>query len=71
MYDWTYDGILGRSFVVWELSNLGGKTRLKLMHVGHETFPRDNSVFARETCEAGWTYFLKDSLAAFLTPAKH
>ena len=65
-YDWRYEGYAGNSSVTWELSATPGGTKLKLTHQGHETFPRDNPIFSRESGEAGWDYFLRESLKAFL-----
>ena len=66
-YTWEYGGHPGSSFVLWELSDApGGGTRLRLSHVGHETFPQDNPAFRREACEAGWRYFIHDRLSEYL-----
>lgn len=65
-YQWRYGGYPGDSTVKWELSEEGGGTKLKLTHVGQETFPQDEPLFSRESCQAGWDYFLHDSLKAFL-----
>ena len=65
-YQWRYEHIPGDSIVEWELSPTSEGTRLTLTHTGHETFPRDNPVFAREAGVQGWTYFLQGSLKAFL-----
>lgn len=65
-YDWRYGGYPGNSTVTWELSETPDGTRLKLAHEGHETFPQDNPVFSRESGEAGWSYFIHESLKAFL-----
>ena len=66
VYDWNYGDTPGASFVIWELYETADGTTLRLTHTGHETFPRDNPVFSREAGEAGWNYFLRESLKAFL-----
>ena len=66
VYDWRYGGLPGRSFVTWELSETPNGTRLRLTHEGHETFSQDNPAFSRESGLAGWNYFLRESLKAFL-----
>ncbi len=66
VYDWRYGGYAGDSSVTWELSETPGGTKLKLSHRGQETFPQDNPAFRREAGEAGWRYFLHESLTAFL-----
>lgn len=65
-YDWRYGGYPGNSSVTWELSETPNGTKLKLTHEGHESFPQDNPVFSRESGQAGWDYFLHESLKAFL-----
>jgi len=45
-----------------------GGTRFRLTHTGIETCPRKEPVFQREMGVAGWTYFLQQSLKAFLEP---
>ncbi|MHC4664643.1 MAG: SRPBCC family protein [Planctomycetota bacterium] len=65
-YDWRYGGYPGNSSVTWELSETPDGTKLKLTHKGIETFPQDDPIFSRESGEAGWEYFLHESLKAFL-----
>lgn len=67
VYDWRHAGIPGQAMVTWELSPEGNGTHLKLTHSGLESFPQDNPDFSHESCTGGWTYFLKERLAAFLT----
>lgn len=65
-YKWRYGGYAGDSTVTWELSETPGGTKLRLTHQGHETFAADNPAFSRESGQAGWDYFLHQSLPAFL-----
>lgn len=65
-YSWRYDGYQGISHVTFELYPEGNGTRLKLTHKGLETFPADNSDFARENFAAGWTDIIGRSLKEFL-----
>ena len=66
-HSWRYDGYEGNSFVTFELSDEGGKTRLKLTHEGLETFPvTANNDFAKNNFEEGWTYIISISLKEFL-----
>jgi len=65
-YDWSYEGIPGDSTVTWKLSETPDGTKLRLSHDGNETFPRDDPMFTREAGQAGWKYFLQDSLKEFL-----
>lgn len=65
-YAWRYGGYPGDSSVTWELSEVPGGTKLRLTHTGGETFPQDDPVFSRDSCRAGWEFFLQDSLKPFL-----
>ena len=65
-YDWRYAGVPGDSSVTWELSEAANGTKLTLTHAGIESFPQDDPVFSRESGQAGWGYFLHESLKAFL-----
>ena len=65
-YDWRYGGYTGHSSVAWELSETTDGTKLTLTHTGGETFAEDEPAFTRERCQAGWEYFLHESLKAFL-----
>jgi uncharacterized protein YndB with AHSA1/START domain len=65
-YSWRYDGYPGNSVVSFELSDEGGKTRLRLTHEGLETFEQANPDFAAKNFEQGWTSILDKSLTAFL-----
>lgn len=66
VYSWRYGGFPGDSTVAWELTETPGGTRLTLTHTGQETFPKEVPAFSRESCQAGWDYFLRESLGAFL-----
>jgi uncharacterized protein YndB with AHSA1/START domain len=65
-YEWQYPGFPGDSAVVWELAETGSGTRLRLTHSGVETFPQEDPAFSRESCQAGWQYFLGNRLKAFI-----
>jgi len=60
-YTWRYEGYEGDSLVTFELFADGDKTRLKLTHVGLETFPK-LPAFARENFVKGWTEIIGASL---------
>jgi uncharacterized protein YndB with AHSA1/START domain len=65
-YSWRYQGYEGISFVTFELFKEEEKTRLKLTHAGLETFPANNSDFAKECFVAGWTEIIGKSLKEFV-----
>lgn len=65
-YTWDYQGYEGSSIVTFELFEEGLKTKIRLTHEGLETFPRDNSDFAKENFEKGWTGIIGTSLKEFV-----
>jgi uncharacterized protein YndB with AHSA1/START domain len=65
-YSWRYDGYEGISFVIFELSPEGKKTRLRFRHRGLETFPLDDPNFARESFAEGWNQIIDKSLKEFV-----
>ena len=69
-YSWKYDGYGGVSYVTFELSPQGDKTKLKLTHTGLESFPVDEvPSFGRENFEAGWTELIGKSIKEFVEQA--
>ena len=64
-HSWRYDGYDGISFVTFELFEEGKQTRVKLTHVGLETFPQ-NSDFAKQNFVDGWTHIVGTSLKQFV-----
>ena len=66
VYRWTYKGIDGESFSIWELTPEVSGTKLKLTCTGLESFPQDNPDFTRESCTGGWKYFLCERLKNYL-----
>lgn len=66
VYRWRYDGYTGDSQVTWELFPSSSGTKLKLTHVGHETFPKDNPVFGEDACLDAWHYFIQQTLPEYL-----
>src|SRR5438552_7381647 len=67
-YTWRYERHEGDSLVTFELFANGAKTRLKLTHVGLETFPK-LPAFARKNVINGWTEIIGSSLKNFLETA--
>jgi uncharacterized protein YndB with AHSA1/START domain len=65
-YNWKYDCYSGDSFVVFELLRQNSRTLLRLTHQVTESFPGNIPEFSKESCTAGWTYFIKDCLKKFL-----
>lgn len=65
-YSWQYVGLEGYSVVTFELFEEADKTRVKLTHTGLETFPKDNTDFARDSFNAGWTELITVLLPKFV-----
>ena len=65
-YSWRYDNYEGNSVVTFELFKEGNKTRVRLTHQGLETFPPNNTDFAKESFTEGWTYILTKALKEFV-----
>jgi len=68
-YSWRYDGYTGNSFVTFELFEQGDSTLLRLTHTGLETFPAENTDFAKKNFVEGWTHIIHTSLKDYLEPA--
>ena len=65
-YGWKYDGYAGDASVVFVLSKAGPGTKLELILTVLEDFPDDIPEFKRESCVAGWEYFIGERLKAYL-----
>jgi len=65
VHTWRYEGHEGDSTVSFELFAEGSQTRLKLTHVGLETFP-PMAAFARANFQGGWTQIVGASLPEYL-----
>lgn len=65
-YSWKYEGYTGNTLVSFSLSETEGQTTLTLIHEGLETFPPDNSDFARKNFEEGWNWIIGTSLKEYL-----
>jgi uncharacterized protein YndB with AHSA1/START domain len=64
-HTWSYKGHDGVSVVTWELTDVGGKTKVTLTHTGLETFG-DNPDFARKNFETGWNSIVGTNLPKFI-----
>ncbi|MDG5492384.1 SRPBCC domain-containing protein [Psychroserpens sp. SPM9] len=61
VYNWSYEGYKGDSQV-----SVDKQTQLTLTTTVTEDFPDDIPEFKRESCVAGWNYFIKDRLKSYL-----
>jgi len=65
-YHWSYKEFKGEGFVTFELFEEGSQTLLRLTNEGLETFPQDVPEFERDSCIAGWEYFINGMLKNYL-----
>lgn len=65
-YNWSYLEYPGNADLSLSISEGENGTKLSLKLVINETFPQDIPEFKRESCIAGWNYFLKQNLTAYL-----
>jgi uncharacterized protein YndB with AHSA1/START domain len=66
VYDWTFEGIKGKSTLTFELEENNSSTLLKVISIGLDSFPEDIPEFTYESCLGGWNYFIKEQLVKFL-----
>lgn len=58
VYDWQYQNLPGRGIVTWDLAQQETGTKLTITNEVLESFPDDDPAFQRESCVAGWEYFM-------------
>ncbi len=66
-YNWKYDGYQGDSLVSFRLTADGDQTCLTLTHQVVEEFQEGIPEFTRESCLAGWTWFISQRLKAYMS----
>ncbi|WP_046758328.1 SRPBCC family protein [Kordia jejudonensis] len=66
VYNWKYKNLQGDSFVTFKLDSIDNKTKLTLTTTVIKDFPDEVPEFKRESCEAGWQYFINERLVAFV-----
>ncbi len=65
-YNWKYEEYDGNAFVVFELTEQAGLTKLSLKNIVSEDFSDDIPEFRRESCIGGWEYFINQRLKNYL-----
>lgn len=65
-YRWRYAEYPGDSFVTFNIREESGKTMLVLRASVVEDFPAEIPEFKRESCLAGWEYFIKERLKRYI-----
>lgn len=66
VYNWKYEGLSGDSLVTFQLEETQNGSLLTLTTTVVEDFPEEIPEFARESCLAGWNYFIKEQLFLYL-----
>jgi uncharacterized protein YndB with AHSA1/START domain len=69
-YNWTFDNYPGASTSIFDLSSQGASTTLTLTVVVTESFPEGIPEFQRDSCVAGWEYFIGQRLRSYLALAQ-
>lgn len=64
--NWKYEGMYGDSLVYMELEDLGSQTKFTLTTKVLEDFDDTVPEFQRESCVAGWNYFINERLTEYL-----
>ncbi|MBW1295148.1 SRPBCC family protein [Aquimarina litoralis] len=65
-YTWSYSEYVGDAIVTFELIKQLNSVILQLSMIVTEDFSSDIPEFKKESCVAGWNYFLKDRLKTYL-----
>jgi len=65
-YNWSYADYPGNGIVTFEIFKSAGIAKLVVTSLGMDSFPQDIPEFKRESCIAGWTYFIKQNLKSYL-----
>lgn len=68
---WSYKEYRGLGIVTFILSPKKQKTLITVINEGLETFPQDIPEFTKESCTAGWEFFIKKNLPDYLKKKSH
>lgn len=66
-YNWTFKDCSGSADTIFQLFEENNNTLLQLTNVVIEDFDDSIPEFKRESCQAGWDYFIKERLYNFLS----
>jgi uncharacterized protein YndB with AHSA1/START domain len=69
-YSWRYKNYPGNSVVTFELSEIDGKTLLKLTHSGLDSFAENGPDFAIQSFNGGWNEIVNTMLENYLKKIK-
>ncbi|HSF55142.1 MAG TPA: SRPBCC family protein [Algoriphagus sp.] len=65
-YSWVYEGYPGYSLVTFFLTETATGTKVKVIHLGLETFPQETEDFARKNFAMGWNEIIGKLLPEYL-----
>lgn len=65
-YHWSYFGYQGAALVDFELFESNDNCTLQLSNTVIENFPENVPEFTRQSCKAGWEYFIQQNLNNFI-----
>ena len=66
IYRWNFEALQGESYSIFELSEVNEQTKLTVRTEVVEDFDDSIPEFQRESCDAGWNYFIKETASNFL-----
>lgn len=66
VYDWRYENFVGAAKVTFEITPNQGQRKLTVTSTVIEDFEDNIAEFERNSCLAGWKYFIEDRLFNFL-----
>ncbi|MBR8537427.1 SRPBCC domain-containing protein [Carboxylicivirga sediminis] len=66
-YEWSYEHYRGMGYVTFNIEHEAGQTKLTLVSEGLDSFKPKVPEFTTESCQAGWNYFIKERLQAYLS----
>jgi uncharacterized protein YndB with AHSA1/START domain len=65
-YEWEFEGYEGKSLSLFEVMEVEAGTKLRLTASTIAPFSENIPEFKRESGVAGWNYFIRESLKAYL-----
>jgi uncharacterized protein YndB with AHSA1/START domain len=60
VYKWCFEDLKGESYSIFEVDGDNSKTKLTLTAVVTKDFDTTICEFKRESCQAGWHYFINE-----------
>ncbi|RMG28787.1 MAG: SRPBCC domain-containing protein [Bacteroidetes bacterium] len=66
VYHWSYEEFEGAGTVCFEILPRNTQSLLRLTNEGLENFPQHIPEFSRQSCLAGWQYFIEGQLRQYL-----